>query len=102
MTEIFLEEQEISNCPKYCMTVTYCTAAIFEPLDLCDHLITTLSAVQILILMFCRSQQNKGEVLAQLPREAVHVLSLEAFKTRLDGALGSLIWRLVALPVAGV
>jgi len=40
----------------------------------------------------------------RLPREAVDALSLEMFKARLDGALGSLlqcqIWRLVALPVA--
>jgi len=41
----------------------------------------------------------------RLSREAVGAPSLEVFKTRLDGALGSLvqwqIWRLVALPVAG-
>jgi len=44
-------------------------------------------------------------VLEQLPRETVDAPSLEVFKARLDGALGSLvqyqIWRLVALPVAG-
>jgi len=28
----------------------------------------------------------------RLPREAVHALSLEVFKARLDGALGSLLW----------
>jgi len=27
-----------------------------------------------------------------LPREAVHALSLEVLKARLDGALGSLVW----------
>ena len=32
-----------------------------------------------------------GEALAHLPREAVVALSLEAFKARLDGALGRLI-----------
>ena len=41
----------------------------------------------------------------RLPREVVDAPSLEVFKARLDGALGSLvyyqIWRLVALPVAG-
>jgi len=41
----------------------------------------------------------------RLPREAVDAPSLEVFKSRLDGALGSLvecqIWRLVPLPVAG-
>ena len=40
-----------------------------------------------------------------LPREAVGAPSLEVFKARLDGAMGSLVqyqlWRLVALPVAG-
>ena len=43
-------------------------------------------------------------MLEQLPREAVDP-SLEVFKARLDGALGSLgwseMWRLVALPVVG-
>ena len=28
----------------------------------------------------------------RLPREVVDALSLEVFKTRLDGALGSLVW----------
>ena len=28
----------------------------------------------------------------RLPREAVDALSLEVFKARLDGALGSLVW----------
>ena len=40
----------------------------------------------------------------RLPREVVDAPSLEVFKARLDGALGSLvlyqIWRLVALTVA--
>ena len=40
----------------------------------------------------------------RLPREAVDAPFLEVFKTRLDGALDSLvqhqIWRLVAVPVA--
>ena len=49
---------------------------------------------------------ESGEVLEQLPREAVDPRpSLEVFKARLDGALGSLgcceMWRLVALPVVG-
>ena len=34
---------------------------------------------------------ESGEVLEQLPREAVDVPSLEMFKARLDGALGSLV-----------
>ena len=42
----------------------------------------------------------------RLPREAVGAPSMEMFKTRLDGALGSLgwyeMWRLVALPGRGV
>jgi len=33
-----------------------------------------------------------GEVLAQLPREAVDAPSLEVLKARLDEATGSLIW----------
>ena len=36
----------------------------------------------------------------RLPREDVDAPSVEVFKARLDGALGSLSWRLVALPVA--
>ena len=35
---------------------------------------------------------ESGEVLEQLPREAVDAPSLEVFKARLDGALGSLVW----------
>ena len=37
----------------------------------------------------------------RLPKEAVDDPSLEAFKARLDVALGSLGWWLVTLPVAG-
>ena len=33
-----------------------------------------------------------GEVLEQLPREAVDAPSLEVVKARLDGALGSLVY----------
>jgi len=43
-------------------------------------------------------------VLEQLPRKAVDAPSLEVFKARLDGDLGSLgwyyMWRLVALHAA--
>ena len=35
-----------------------------------------------------------------LPKEAVDAPSLEAFKARLDGALGSLVWWLASLPAA--
>ena len=35
---------------------------------------------------------ESGEVLEQLPREAVDAPSLEVFKARLDGALGCLGW----------
>jgi len=37
----------------------------------------------------------------KLPREVVDALSLEAFKARLDGALGSLIWWVATLPMSG-
>lgn len=37
----------------------------------------------------------------RLPREAVHVLSLEMFRIRLDGTLGSLIWWKSSLSMAG-
>jgi len=36
-----------------------------------------------------------------LPKEAVDAPSLEAFKARLDVALGSLVWRSVTLHIAG-
>ena len=36
----------------------------------------------------------------RLPKEAVDAPSLEAFKARLDVALGSLVWWLATLPVA--
>jgi len=37
----------------------------------------------------------------RLPKEAMDAPSLEAFKARLDVALGSLVWWLVTLPMAG-
>jgi len=37
----------------------------------------------------------------RLPREAVAAPSLALFKARLDGALSSLVWWKVSLPVAG-
>lgn len=37
----------------------------------------------------------------RLPREAVHAPSLEVYKARLDGALSSLGWWDVSLPMAG-
>ena len=37
----------------------------------------------------------------RLPREAVDTPSLEAFKARLDVALGSLVWWLATLHIAG-
>ena len=37
----------------------------------------------------------------RLPKEAVHAPSLEAFKVRLDGVLGSLVWWLATLHTAG-
>jgi len=35
------------------------------------------------------------------PKEAVDAPSLEAFKARLDVALGSLVWQLATLHIAG-
>ena len=37
----------------------------------------------------------------RLPKEAVDAPSLEAFRARLDVALGSLVWWLATLPVTG-
>ena len=37
----------------------------------------------------------------RLPKEAVDVPFLEAFKARLDVALGSLVWWLATLHIAG-
>jgi len=37
----------------------------------------------------------------RLPKEAENAPSLEAFKARLDVALGSLVWWLVTLHIAG-
>ena len=38
----------------------------------------------------------------RLPKEVVDAPSLETFKARLDVALGSLVWSLVTLHIAGV
>jgi len=43
-----------------------------------------------------------GDALNRLPREVVDAPSLEASKARLDVALGSLVWCLVTLHIAGV
>jgi len=37
----------------------------------------------------------------RLPREAVDALSLQVFKARWDGVMGSLSWWVTALPMAG-
>ena len=37
----------------------------------------------------------------RLPKEVVHVPSLEAINARLDVALGSLVWWLATLHIAG-
>lgn len=37
-----------------------------------------------------------------MPREAVDAPSQEVFNVRLDGDLGSLIWWMASLPMAGV
>ena len=42
-----------------------------------------------------------GDALNGLPKEAVDAPSLEAFKARLDVALGSLVCWLVTLHIAG-
>jgi len=42
-----------------------------------------------------------GDHWNRLPKEAVDAPSLEAFKARLDVALGSLVWWLVTLHIAG-
>jgi len=42
-----------------------------------------------------------GDALDRLPKEAVDAPSLQAFKARLDVALGSLVWWLATLHIAG-
>ena len=42
-----------------------------------------------------------GNTLNRLPKEAVDAPSMEAFKARLDVALGSLVWWLATLHIAG-
>jgi len=37
----------------------------------------------------------------RLPRESVDAFSLAVFKARLDGALSSLVWWKMSLPMAG-
>ena len=50
--------------------------------------------------------QESGQALEWAAMEVVESPSLEVFKARLDGALGSLgwyyMWRLVALPAVGI
>ena len=44
---------------------------------------------------------GRGDALNRLPKEVVDAPSLEAFKARLDVAVGSLVWWLDALHIAG-
>ena len=46
-------------------------------------------------------QSEGGDALNRLPKEAVDVPSLEAFKAGLDVALGSLVCWLATLHIAG-
>ena len=47
------------------------------------------------------SSTGTFDTLNRLPKEAVDAPSLEAFKARLDVALGSVVWWLVTLHIAG-
>jgi len=49
--------------------------------------------------VYCKLKS--GDALNRLPKEAVDVPSLEAFKARLDVALGSLVGQLATLHIAG-
>ena len=51
-----------------------------------------------LLLSPCREMVTHRN---RLPKEAVDAPSLEAFKARLDVALGSLVWLLATLHIAG-
>ena len=42
-----------------------------------------------------------GDALNRLPKEAVDAPPLQAYKARLDVALGSLVWWLATLHIAG-
>ena len=42
-----------------------------------------------------------GDALNRLPKEVMDAPSLEAYKARLDVALGSLVWWLATLHIAG-
>ena len=44
---------------------------------------------------------ESGDTLNRLPKEVVDAPSLEAFRARLDVALGSLVWWLATLHIAG-
>jgi len=45
--------------------------------------------------------KNEAKHWNRLPKEAVDAPSLQAFKARLDVALGSLVWWLATLHIAG-
>jgi len=49
----------------------------------------------------CVMQMDGTQFLIGLSKEAVDAPSLEAFKARLDVSLGSLVWWLVTLHIAG-
>ena len=55
--------------------------------------------IYCVIIFICHS--GGGDALNRLSKEAVDAPSLEAFKARLDVALGSLVWWLMTLHIAG-
>jgi len=57
--------------------------------------------LNILSLLCCGKMLEKLTSWNRLPKEVVNAPSLEAFKARLDVALGSLVWWLATLHVAG-
>ena len=60
--------------------------ALYTTFDCCEKCLRTTFKILHEVLY-----QESGEVLEQLPREGVDAPSLEVFKARLDGALGSLV-----------
>ena len=85
-----------SQCLRICLTI------FLEVIPFTNMFSYSLLMVLLMVyfLLYTSTYLESSEAMAQLPKEVVDAPSLEVFRARLDGALGSLIWWEATLPTA--
>jgi len=76
----------------------------FRPTEGCSNLVFLYSSITVVPVQSSHGlffHPRGGDALIRLPKEAVDARSLQAFKARLDVALGSLGCWLATLHIAG-